>query len=472
MIYCSKQNRLLLPILLILLLGAALRLPLLARDSRFQVDEALYATFARHISQTGDLLMSGVELDKPPLLFLAMSGSFTLFGVSEFSARLPDVAASLLTLAIVYTLTKRLYGDRRVALIAALLLAVSPYDRGFAATAFTDPLLTVFVLAGCWAAASGRWRISGLLLAGAFAVKPSALQWLPLPLALGVTQLNTLQHAVRNGLKLVLGFVAGAIPLVIWSAARATWPDYWTLNWYNNNPGRLIRAEELMPRLTQWGGWLQTIAPFPVIGWLSAPLHWRLDSRPSRVVVIDLILTAYTLISLAELWLVAFNVYDRYLHTLVPLLLILLARVIVTVGGRLPIATKWRGGRGVRFLFALIILTLALFPAINAGGDPSTFAGVDRVAMVIDSLPSGTIVYDHWLGWELGFYLGSQPLVQVIWEPTVDALIAAIRQQPGYLIVPRRDSASWRYLMEAAGIKLTEIDVPDTPGFILAKASG
>ncbi|MHB8629793.1 MAG: ArnT family glycosyltransferase, partial [Aggregatilineales bacterium] len=328
-----------LPIVLILLLGAALRLPLLTRDSRFQVDEALYATFARHVTQTGDLLLSGMALDKPPLLFWAMSGSFALFGVSEFAARLPDVAASLVTVAIVYALTRRLYGDtfgaranRRVALIAALLLAVSPYDRGFAATAFTDPLLTAFILAGCWAAVSGRWRIGGLLLAGAFAVKPSALQWLPLALALGATQMDKWQDALRGALKLASGFAAGVMPLAIWSAARATWPDFWTLNWYNNNPGRLIRANELTPRLAQWGHWLQTIVPLPVIGWLAGPLYWRIDRRPSRVVVIDLILTAYTLGSLAELWLVAFNVYDRYLHTLTPLLLILLARVI----GRAP----------------------------------------------------------------------------------------------------------------------------------------
>ncbi len=510
------------PIVLILLLGAALRLPLLTRDSRFQVDEALYATFARHVAQTGDLLLSGLALDKPPLLFWAMGGSFTLFGVSEFAARLPDVAASIVTVAIVYALTRRLYGDtfgaranQRVALIAALLLAVSPYDRGFAATAFTDPLLTMLVLAGCWAAVSGRWPIGGLLLAGAFAVKPSALQWLPLALALGATQMDKWQDALRGVLKLALGFAAGVIPLAIWSAARATWPDFWTLNWYNNNPGRLIRANELMSRLAQWGNWLQTIAPLPVIGWLAGPLHWRIDKRPSRAVVTDLILTAYTLGSLAELWLVAFNVYDRYLHTLAPLLLILLARVIdgsihltprwlsgvgisiktgAHTGAPLPEHVLCRGGPmcppaskspadpntypyktprlGVRFLLALLILALALSPPINAGGDPSTFAGIDRIAAALDKLPTGTIVYDHWLGWELGFYLGTQPPVTIIWQPTIDALIAAVRQQPGYLVAPRADSVSWRYLLQAAGIKLTEIEIPGAPGFVLDGVRG
>jgi hypothetical protein len=281
------------------------------------------------------------------------------------------------------------------------------------------------------------------------------------------------QDAVRSALKIALGFAAGAIPLAIWSAARATRPDFWTLNWYNNNPGRLIRANEFMPRLAQWGNWLQMIAPLPlpIIGWLAGPLHWRIDKRPARAVVIDVVLTAYTLGSLAEFWLVAFNVYDRYLHTVAPLLLILLARVIVTVGDRLPLATKWRGGWGVRFLFALLILALALSSPIPAGGDPSTFAGIDRIAAVLDKLPTGTVVYEHWLGWELSFYLGTQPPLQVIWQPTIDALIDAVRQQPGYLVAPRADSVSWRYLLQVAGIKLTEIEVPGAPGFVVAKVS-
>ncbi|MHB8630252.1 MAG: hypothetical protein ACYDEO_29155 [Aggregatilineales bacterium] len=126
----------------------------------------------------------------------------------------------------------------------------------------------------------------------------------------------------------------------------------------------------------------------------------------------------------------------------------------------------------MRFLFALIIFILTFTPPINAGGDPSVFAGIDRVAAALDKLPTGTIIYEHWLGWELGFYLGTQPPVTIIWQPTIDALIAAIRRQPGYLVAPRMDSVSWRYLLQAAGIKVIEIEIPGAPGFVLASVSG
>jgi len=254
-----------------LLLGAALRIPLLVRNVRLQPDEALYATFARHVA-AGDWFLSGIALDKPPLLFWMMGGAFKLFGAAEFAARLPNLIVSVITLALVYALAKRLY-DRRVALIAMLLLAVLPFDRAFAASAFTDPLLTLWVVASSLAAVCGRWRLSGICLALALFAKPSALQSIPLVLALGIAQsAGGAQYnriIVRIIRRFAIGFGAGAALLIGWSAARAAIPDFWTLNAYNNTPGRLIRANEWLPRLTRWTAVFGTIAPLPSVGWLA-----------------------------------------------------------------------------------------------------------------------------------------------------------------------------------------------------------
>ena len=40
------------------------------------------------------------------------------------------------------------------------------------------------------------------------------------------------------------------------------------------------------------------------------------------------------------------------------------------------------------------------------GGDHGANDGIDQVADYLKTLPSGTVVYDHWLAWELGYYLG------------------------------------------------------------------
>ena len=73
--------------LLILLLGAALRIGMLGRDVRFHPDEALYATYARRMSYYGDLLFRDVPLDKPPLGLVITALSFSAGGDRPSSRR-------------------------------------------------------------------------------------------------------------------------------------------------------------------------------------------------------------------------------------------------------------------------------------------------------------------------------------------------------------------------------------------------
>ena len=94
-------------LLLILLLGLALRLPPLVRDPLHQ-DEALYGYWGRLVSSGRDAWLSGVPVDKPPLVPYLIAGSQTVFGVSEFSLRLPALAASLLAIPLVVALARAL----------------------------------------------------------------------------------------------------------------------------------------------------------------------------------------------------------------------------------------------------------------------------------------------------------------------------------------------------------------------------
>ena len=340
-----------------------MRVPLASRDARLQVDEALYSTFARQVSTSGDWLLVGVtNLDKPPLAIWAISLSFDLFGVSEFSARLPNLAASILSLTLIYTVARRLYADRRVALLALLLMAASPFDRQMAATAFTDPLMTLFVLAACVSAADRRSRrstlVTGIMIGLAFAVKESALQWLPLVIALRAIVVwsngHSLPVVLRQSLVVVAAFAIATVPLILWSMARDTTPDFWTLNARNNTPGRFIHADEAWPRLSIWLTWLETAAVFPLMGWLCVPLRFALGGRDKREeVMADGLLTVYTAASFALIWLTLFNTYDRYLHPLVPLILILGARVLLTIGDRFRVPGRVRGGSCVRRKFII-----------------------------------------------------------------------------------------------------------------------
>ena len=91
-----------------------------------EIDATQYAVMARDMLRSGDWLHltdRGQDyLDKPPLVFWASALSYKLFGVSTFSYKLPSVLFSLLAVASIGRLARRMY-DARVGHWAALILA-------------------------------------------------------------------------------------------------------------------------------------------------------------------------------------------------------------------------------------------------------------------------------------------------------------------------------------------------------------
>ena len=416
---------------LVLIIAALCRIPGLVADVRFHPDEALYATFAREILQTNDFLLIGRALDKPPLHFFAVAGTFAAIGQSEFTARLPACFASLISIAALYAIGQRLYGVR-IGLLVALLLAGSPVDRAFAASAFTDPLLTMFILLALLASVRGRWSAAGLLCAAAFATKPSALGWLPLVLLVGWTA----QGSARGTGRGLVAAAVGLALLIAWSIARDTHPDFWALNGMNNTPDRLIRSDEVIPRAAYWLGIVWAACPLAIAAWVVPLL------RPLRT--LDRIIAGYAVAVIGVYWLVAFNTYDRYLLPLVPLLLLMSARLVVALYDYL--ARRWRDRVALLASAAFVVWMLAPLPVTNASQ-----AGIDDFARDLNALPAGTIIYEHWLGWELGWYLGSAPNVRLVWLPSVADLIVEAQCSPVYIIGPQDDLAPWLDEMHIRG---------------------
>lgn len=87
-----------------------------ATSDVIDVDAAQYAAISMEMVQTGSYLQvfeRGHDyLDKPPLLFWVNAGSFTLFGLNNFSYKLPTLLFSLIALGYTFLLGKRLYGKQ------------------------------------------------------------------------------------------------------------------------------------------------------------------------------------------------------------------------------------------------------------------------------------------------------------------------------------------------------------------------
>jgi mannosyltransferase len=116
-----SENRALLAVLAIMLLGAVLRFYGLGFQSLWGEELASWDFSTR---ETISQVIGGVRSDvQPPLYFLILRFAQWIFGDSEWALRLPSALAGWLCIPAIYLLGKRLYSERE-GLIAALFLAV------------------------------------------------------------------------------------------------------------------------------------------------------------------------------------------------------------------------------------------------------------------------------------------------------------------------------------------------------------
>jgi 4-amino-4-deoxy-L-arabinose transferase-like glycosyltransferase len=476
------ERRTAIALITILLVALALRLAPWGQN-RFLEDEALYGYWGLQIATGADPMLNLEPVDKPPLypytLALAFLASGTTTGGlrAEAVARLPSLLASLAGIALTYSLGRSLYPDRWAGLLAAGLLAVSPFDLLFSSTAFTDPMLVGLVLASLLTASRGRLPAAGLLAGLAAATKQQALFFLPLIVAVGAlspSRPERLQHRVafapvwRSGwlpFALALGLVlAGAL---WWDAARIQRPGFLEQSFISY--GGLRPAQ--LPSLAQRAGeWLRLAAYFWASPWFNALwaaatvtwlIGWLRGWAPPWT-RIDLLLAGFVIAFLAIHWLVGFQVWDRYLLGIVPLAALLAARAFVQLGRAVP-NMAWRRCYALALPLALTLVLAgpvlaAARSELPVGGDHGAYDGIDRLAEhVRGQAPSSTVLYHHWLGYHYHFYLYGTPL-RLHWYPEPADLVqdaTVYRREPRFLAFPSfRDGEPARQALDAAGIAL------------------
>jgi len=83
--------------------------------------------------------------DHPPLSFLIQNIFFRMFGVGDLVARLPSACLGMGAVLLLYLLVLR-WGNRRIALLAALILAVNNLHIWISRIALQESMLIFFML--------------------------------------------------------------------------------------------------------------------------------------------------------------------------------------------------------------------------------------------------------------------------------------------------------------------------------------
>ncbi|HEX6385709.1 MAG TPA: glycosyltransferase family 39 protein [Anaerolineae bacterium] len=472
----------------------------------FHADEALFASWARLIAVWRDPLLLTQTVDKPPLLFYLQALFYPLLGPVEWAGRLPNFVASLLLVPLVARLVLKLYRDRWVATVAAIFVALSPLAIQFSATAFTDPLLTAFLLASL-IATSNKLQVaslpparrlvdsqtcSGFFFGLAIATKHQA--WLFLPLLLGLAVL--LRWRRRDWSRWLAGFIPVLLLLLLWEVSRTGSLTLWPAQIANFGGLRPIWSWELWPRFRAWLTLSQYVFAPPLLlagtVAVAVPLikTWRSANGTAAFdLLFILYLVAYGLLH----WLLAIPIWDRYLLAATPVVALVLSRGLRQILDgqrwigrekiRANLANFWFFATpslvyprsslsvGVSSLVLLILLAVQLPGAWQAragrfpiGGQPDADQGASHVALALGDAPYGTVLYDHWYSWQWRYHLFDRR-VYVSWFPHPAALVEdlAIFGHDGsrrYLALPNSATAApVRRALTSSGFQLQPVPI-------------
>ena len=189
-------------------------------------DEGIYAHQARLIASTGDWVISDFSYDRTIGIQCLMALSFSLFGVSEGSARLPSFLASVIAMLLTYQIGCRLL-NQRLAWLGCLILGVTPLWILYGRLATQDATLVAVELLGIWAILQvekqGDRQPYWALLAGStvglgflikgFMIIPAVVAMLPYL----IWQHRRYHHLTNPWL--YVGVVLGAVPVAAWLVA-------------------------------------------------------------------------------------------------------------------------------------------------------------------------------------------------------------------------------------------------------------
>ena len=220
-------------VLAVALVARVLYWILITPDYVPQSDAAQYQDLARHIlrgegfSQLFPQLYPHPTAFRPPGYPYLLAGTIRVFGDNVVSGRVLSLVCGLVTVALVYLLTRRL-ASGPAAVVAALAVALFPPLLANDTVLLTEPL-SLALLAGLMLALVCRRWPTAAVLCGLLILTRASAQYLVAPLALWVLW--------RLGWKRALGFLAIALavvsPWIIRNQLQLGSPLYVTSNGFN-----------------------------------------------------------------------------------------------------------------------------------------------------------------------------------------------------------------------------------------------
>lgn len=231
-------------ILIILFVALLLRTIGLSSPDKMIFDEVYHAFTAREMVRDNPAAWEwwntppegfAYEWTHPPLAKYFMVAGMLIFGESSFGWRIGSSLVGVLSIYLLYVLTKK-WTNKRVALIAASLLTIEGLHLVQSRVAMNDIYMLAFILWALLYASSGKWKHASLLFALALSSKWSAIYGL-VPLAyLYIKQFGLKWKGILNSVRyLLISVIAYILLYTPFFISGHTWSQFAELHrqmWY------------------------------------------------------------------------------------------------------------------------------------------------------------------------------------------------------------------------------------------------
>jgi dolichyl-phosphate-mannose--protein O-mannosyl transferase len=227
----SLRHRKIMALALVLTFAALTRFINLGRPGELVFDEVYYVDGAR------DFLASGVELDKgsaefivhPPIGKWAIAVGIKVFGDDPFGWRFSAAVVGLLSIVLIFFITRKLFNSYFLSITAATLISLDGLHLVMSRTALLDIFLSFFILLAFYFLITDRLWLVGITMGLALATKWSAVYVLA---ALGVYLL------LRDKKFVFTPIQCGVVPFFVYLASWTGWflsSEGWSRN-HSSNP--------------------------------------------------------------------------------------------------------------------------------------------------------------------------------------------------------------------------------------------
>ncbi len=185
-------------------------------------DEAWYGSIARTMMKTGDyinMVWNGRPYyDHPPMGFWLMAITYKIFGINEFTTRLPSTLLSLITIVLVYFTGIQIFKKKTVGFVAALMLGTSVWYLIRVRSGNLDVVFVFFYILTVFLALLANKRFYLFPLVGVtfgclmLTKTLVGLSALPLILFIDINQILKIRKNVLFFLMGIIGFLAVIYP--------------------------------------------------------------------------------------------------------------------------------------------------------------------------------------------------------------------------------------------------------------------